>query len=151
MQAAANAKTLRVGVFGLDTSHAVAFIRALNGADQPHLTARASAAGARVVAATHRRDSTGAATSVETALRACKEHGVQIVPTVGALVAAGVDAVFVDILSDGSSRLESILAVLRAGKPVFIDKPIAASLVEVAAIYAAASSLGTPIFGASSL
>ncbi len=44
-----------------------------------------------------------------------------------------------------------MLPVLKAGKPVFIDKPVAASLTEAVAIYEAARHNKTPVFSSSSL
>ncbi len=52
---------------------------------------------------------------------------------------------------DGRVHLEQVLPVLRAGKPVFVDKPLAASLVDAVAIVDTAKRLGVPLFSSSPL
>jgi hypothetical protein len=68
---------------------------------------------------------------------------------VEALVAK-VDAVLLES-NDGRVHLEQLQPVLKARKPVFIDKPIAASLVDALKIFDAAAKAGVPVFSASSL
>ena len=75
--------------------------------------------------------------------------GVEVVGSVDALVDR-VDAVLLET-NDGRLHLEQALRVFAARKPVFIDKPIAASLTDVIAIFAAAEHYGAPVFSASSL
>ena len=53
--------------------------------------------------------------------------------------------------NDGRPHLEQALQVLKAGKPMFIDKPVAASLSDAIAIYDAAKNYKVPIFSSSSL
>jgi predicted dehydrogenase len=53
--------------------------------------------------------------------------------------------------NDGRPHLEQALPVLKAGKPVFIDKPIAGSLSDALAIFDASEKYGTPVFSSSSL
>src|SRR5690606_1547364 len=53
--------------------------------------------------------------------------------------------------NDGRLHLEQALQVIKAGKPLFIDKPIAASLKDAAAIFAAAKQANVPVFSSSSL
>jgi predicted dehydrogenase len=53
--------------------------------------------------------------------------------------------------NDGRPHAEQALPVLKAGKPVFIDKPIAGSLVDVVRIFEAAEHFKTPVFTSSSL
>ncbi|MGI8634671.1 MAG: Gfo/Idh/MocA family protein, partial [Segetibacter sp.] len=48
-------------------------------------------------------------------------------------------------------HLEQAMKVIKAGKPLFVDKPVAASLQDVRAIYAAAKQNNVPIFSSSSL
>lgn len=55
-----------------------------------------------------------------------------------------VDCVFLET-RDGRPRLEQAAEVLRAGKPLFMDKPVAGNLADVLAIYAFAEGLGVPI------
>jgi len=53
--------------------------------------------------------------------------------------------------NDGRPHLEQLRPCLAAKKPVFIDKPVAASLKEAIAIYDEAKKAGVPIFCSSSL
>ena len=48
-------------------------------------------------------------------------------------------------------RLEQAMEILRRRKPMFMDKPIAASLAEVLAIYTVADAHRVPVFSSSSL
>jgi predicted dehydrogenase len=78
-----------------------------------------------------------------------KANGVEIVDSIEELVKK-VDVVFLET-NDGRPHLEQVLPVLKAGKPVFIDKPIAASLSDAVAIFEAARKYKTPVFSSSSL
>ena len=53
--------------------------------------------------------------------------------------------------NDGRRHLEQALPVFKAGKPIFIDKPIAASLSDVLSIVEASRQYQVPMFSASSL
>ena len=53
--------------------------------------------------------------------------------------------------NDGRPHLEQVIPVLRAGKRVFVDKPIAGSLADAVAIHRLAAQRGVPLFSASSL
>src|SRR5690606_16796525 len=53
--------------------------------------------------------------------------------------------------NDGRLHLEQALPVIAAGKPLFIDKPLAASLADAVAIMDAAERAGVPIFSSSTL
>ena len=52
---------------------------------------------------------------------------------------------------DGRPHLEQVRPVLKAGKPVFIDKPVAGSLADAIQIYDLAQEMKVPVFSASSL
>ena len=75
--------------------------------------------------------------------------GVEIVETIEAMLPK-VDAVML-LSIDGRPHLAQVKPVLAARKPVFIDKPVAASLSDVMRIYDLARSSGTPCFSSSSL
>jgi hypothetical protein len=137
---------LKVGIIGLDTSHAVAFTKILNDAK-----ATEDVANCRIVAA-YPKGSPDIPSSVERVPGYTKEVealGVEIVDSIDALIER-VDCVLLET-NDGRPHLEQILPVLRAKKPCFIDKPVAGSLADAVAIYAAAEKEGTPIFTSSSL
>lgn len=69
--------------------------------------------------------------------------GAEIVPSIEALLEK-VDVVFLET-NDGRPHLEQVLPVLKAKKPVFFDKPIAASLVDAAKIVQVAEEAGVHV------
>lgn len=136
----------RVGIIGLDTSHSVAFARAMNDKG-----ASSALRGYRVVAA-YPHGSKDIESSVSRIPRYTKEVlelGVEITGSVDQLLDK-VDVVLLET-NDGRLHLQQALAVFRAGKTVFIDKPIAASLADALAIFEAAEKYRVPVFSASSL
>ncbi len=77
------------------------------------------------------------------------ELGVEIVDSIEELLKK-VDVVMI-LSIDGRKHLEQVRPVFEAGKPVFIDKPIAASLAEAMEIFRLAEKHNTPCFSSSSL
>jgi predicted dehydrogenase len=75
--------------------------------------------------------------------------GVEIVNSIKALLPK-VDVVLLET-NDGRRHLEQAIPVLKAGKRMFIDKPVAASLSDAMAIFDTAKYYKVPIFSASSL
>ncbi len=139
-------RTLRVGIIGLDTSHAIAFSRILNDAKAPP-----ELANCRVVAAYPKGspDIESSTKRVPGYIKQVKELGVEIVDSIPALLKR-VDVILLET-NDGRPHLEQVLPVLRAGKPVFIDKPLAGSLADAVAIFQAAAKYKVPLFSSSSL
>ncbi|MEX0676805.1 MAG: Gfo/Idh/MocA family oxidoreductase [Pirellulales bacterium] len=139
-------KILRAGIIGLDTSHAPAFAELLNGPE-----ATGDLAGVKVVAAYPggSSDIPASADRVEEFTRKLAGMGIEIAPSIDALLAK-VDVVLLESV-DGRPHLAQATAVLRAGKPVFIDKPLAGSLADAVAIFDLAKQLGVPCFSSSSL
>ncbi len=138
--------TIRIGIIGLDTSHAGAFTQEFN-AETP----RSALAGMRVVAA-YPKGSADIASSVNRVpeyTQAIQKMGVTIVDSIDQLVSQ-VDAVLLES-NDGRPHLEQALPVLQAHKRMFIDKPVAGSLTDAVAIYLAAEHFQTPVFTSSSL
>lgn len=136
----------RVGIIGLDTSHSVAFTKTLNASD-----AAAAYKGYKIVSA-YPKGSNDIITSVERIpgyTEEVKKMGVEIVPSIADLLKK-VDVVLLET-NDGRLHLEQALQVLKARKPMFIDKPIAASLADAKAIFEAAKKYKTPVFSSSSL
>src|SRR6201999_861257 len=78
-----------------------------------------------------------------------EEFGLRIVDSIPELCQA-VDAVLLESV-DGRPHLEQVRPVLEAGKPVFIDKPIAASLADTLEIFDLAKKYKVPCFSSSSL
>jgi hypothetical protein len=143
-------KETRVGIIGLDTSHAIAFTATLNnGPKKPEDAPKV--AGFRVVAAYPQgsRDIESSTKRVPEYTEKVKAMGVEIVDSIDALLSR-VDAVLLES-NDGKVHLEQILPVLKARKPVFVDKPIAASLADAVRIFEAAKAAGVPLMSASSL
>ncbi|MFO0815370.1 MAG: Gfo/Idh/MocA family oxidoreductase [Gemmatales bacterium] len=140
-------KLIRVGIIGCDTSHAPAFTKILN---NPKNTG--DLAGLKVVAAfpggsPDLPDSINRVPTYVATLQ--KDYQVEIVADIPTLLSK-VDAVLLESV-DGRPHWEQVQPVLRARKPVFIDKPIAASLVDALRIVALAKETGTPCFSSSAL
>ena len=75
--------------------------------------------------------------------------GVEIVDSIDALLPK-VDAILLES-NDGKVHLEQLRPLLRTKKPVFIDKPLAASLSDCIRILDEAAASGTPVFTSSAL
>ena len=136
----------RVGIIGLDTSHSVAFTKALN-ADTPAEEFK----GYKVVAAYPKgsNDIESSTKRIPGYTEEVKKLGVEIVNSIDELLKK-VDFVLLET-NDGRPHLQQALLVLKAGKPMFIDKPVAASLSDAIAIYDAAKKYKVPVFSSSSL
>jgi predicted dehydrogenase len=136
----------RVGIIGLDTSHSTAFVEALN-ADGPDPDYN----GYKIVAAYPwgSRDIRSSTERIPSYTEEVKKRGVEIMESI-AILLDKVDVVLLET-NDGRPHLEQALTVMRAGKPLFIDKPVAGTLAETVAIYEAARKYKVPVFSASSL
>lgn len=143
---AAAPKPLRAGIIGLDTSHAIAFTKTLN-AEKPN----PAVAGCRMVAVYPQGspDIKSSVSRVPQYLDEIKKLNVEVVDSIDELLKR-VDVVFLET-NDGRPHYEQLLPVLQAGKPCFIDKPIAASLTDAVAIFEAARKYKVPVFSSSSL
>jgi predicted dehydrogenase len=133
---------LRIGIVGTDTSHVTAFAKTLN----------VPGSGARIVAAYKggSPDVESSRTRVDKfAEELQSKYGVEMVPDIPSLVAK-VDAVLLESV-DGRVHLQQAKQVIAGKKPVFIDKPLAASLDDARAIAKAAKEAGVPWFSSSSL
>lgn len=139
------AEPLRVGMIGLDTSHSLAFTRVMNEEqpDRPH--------PCRVIAAFPHgsADIESSVSRIPKYTAEMQEMGIRIVDTIPALLEIS-DAILLET-NDGRPHLEQVAPVLKAGKPCFIDKPIAGSLADCLAIFLLARHYGTPVFSSSSL
>jgi len=147
---AQEAKPLRAGIIGLDTSHVLAFTQTLNkGPKKPEDADKV--AGVKVVAAYPQgsKDIESSTKRVPEYTEKCKALGVEIVDTIEEMLKR-VDVVFLES-NDGRVHLEQLKPVLAAKKPVFIDKPIAGNLADTIRILDAAKKAGVPLFCSSSL
>lgn len=136
----------RVGIIGLDTSHCVAFTKALNNPSMEQ-----DFYGYKVVAAYPygSKDIESSVSRIPGYSNEVKKYGVEIVGSIGDLLGK-VDAVLLET-NDGRLHLEQALPVFKAGKRMFIDKPIAASLSDAMAIFEASKQYNVPVFSSSSL
>src|SRR5580704_4903956 len=134
------AKPLRAGIIGLDTSHVVAFTKLLNAP-----TPKPELAGVRVVAA-YPGGSPDIPSSRDRVAGFTRElrdkFGVTIVGSIDELLAS-VDVVLLESV-DGRPHLEQARPILRARKPVFIDKPVAGSLADAVQIFELAREERSP-------
>ena len=147
LAAAQSTQPIRVGIIGLDTSHVIAFTKVLNDPTNPdHIP------GARVVAAFKggSPDVESSRTRIEGFTAELRDKWkVEIVPDIPTLCRK-VDAVLLESV-DGRPHLEQVKPVLAAKKPVFIDKPLAASYRDAKEIARLAREAGVPWFSSSSL
>ncbi|MCC6286267.1 MAG: Gfo/Idh/MocA family oxidoreductase [Chitinophagaceae bacterium] len=136
----------RIGIIGLDTSHSIAFTEALNAA-----TPNAIFEGYKIVAAYPwgSRDIKSSTERIPSYTEQVKKMGVEIVDSIAALLQK-VDVVMLET-NDGRPHLQQALEVMKSGKRLFIDKPVAASLKEVLTVYEAAQHFKVPVFSSSSL
>lgn len=143
---AEDANQIRIGMIGLDTSHCIAFTKILNDEN-----AAPEVANCKVVAVYPKGspDIESSVIRVPEYTKQIQELGVEIVNSIEEL-AERVDAVLLET-NDGRPHLQQIRPVLKAGKPVFIDKPIAGSLKDAVSIFKEAKAAGVPIFSSSSL
>jgi len=145
-RAADQSKPIKVGIIGLDTSHVVAFTQAMNDKN-----AEGDLAAVEVVAAFPggSPDIPSSRDRVEGYTKQLREMGVKIVDSIDELLPK-VDAVLLESL-DGRPHLEQARPVIKAGKPLFVDKPAAGTLADAVAIYRLAREHNVPCFSSSSL
>jgi hypothetical protein len=139
------APPLRAGIVGCDTSHAIAFTKLIN---DPQATG--SLAKVEVVAAFPggSPDLPSSADRVEGYVDELRGMGVEIVDSIPEL-AQKCDVILLESV-DGRPHLQQFKQ-LAVGKPVFIDKPAAANLADVIAIFRLAEQTKTPCFSSSGL
>ncbi|MBE0545736.1 MAG: Gfo/Idh/MocA family oxidoreductase [Verrucomicrobia bacterium] len=138
---------LRIGIIGCDTSHVIAFTETLNNPQ-----AKGHVPGGKVVAAFRggSADIPDSANRVEEYSKKLKEqYGVTFYDTIEEMC-EHVDVVLLESI-DGRPHLEQVRPVIKARKPVFIDKPMAGSLRDVIEIFALAKKARVPVFSSSSL
>ena len=143
------AAQLKLGYIGTDTSHVIAFTKAFNDPANPeHIP------GGRIVAAFKggSPDIESSASRVEGyAAQLVKDWKVEVVSDIATLVSK-VDAILLESV-DGRQHLKQFQEIVKTGakKPVFIDKPLAATLEDAREIARLAKQAGIPWFSASSL
>ncbi len=137
----------RIGIIGLDTSHAPEFIKYLNGGEaekseyKEFKIVAAYPYGSHTIKSSYSR--------IPGYTDEAKKYGVEIVSSIAELLKK-VDFVMLET-NDGNMHLEQAAEVFKSGKPVFIDKPVAATLSDAIAIFMLADKYGVPMFSSSSL
>jgi hypothetical protein len=142
----ASAAPLRAGMIGLDTSHVVAFANLLRGPE-----AVGDLADLKIVAAYPggSPDNPNSWNRVKGYTAELRKMDVEIVNSIDELLKR-VDVVMLESV-DGRPHLAQARPVIAAGKPLFIDKPMAASLADAMEIFRLAKEKHVPCFSASSL
>ena len=137
---------VKIGIIGLDTSHATAFSKLLNADDK-----KAEYKDFRIVAAYPYGSKTikSSVDRIPQYTEEVKKYGVEIVNSIAELLTK-VDCVMLET-NDGNVHLEQAAEVFKAGKIVFIDKPIGANLAQAIAIFELANKYNVPIFTSSAL
>lgn len=134
---------IKLGIIGLDTSHVTAFTRYLN---HP-----GNNTGCQVIAA-YPGGSPDMASSINRVPKFTEtlrdEYKVEIVDSVEKLCSM-VDGILLESL-DGRVHLEQAKIVIDAGKPFFVDKPVAHDLKTTIEIFELAKSKGVPCWSSSS-
>jgi predicted dehydrogenase len=136
---------LKAGIIGLD-AHARPWTRIFNNPDAEgelaEMTVTAGYPGGSP-------DIPQSMQLLEKSVGPVRESGVEIVDSIDALLEK-VDVVMI-LSIDGRKHLEQAKPVFAAGKPVFIDKPVAGSLAEAMEIYRLAEKHNVPCFSSSAL
>ncbi|MFA5245160.1 MAG: Gfo/Idh/MocA family oxidoreductase [Pedobacter sp.] len=147
-------KVIRIGIIGLDTSQVTMIISHINNIPGPGYDVvqpiwDSSFEGFKVTAAYPygSRNIESSIKQIPTYVGKMKENGVELVDSIQALLSK-VDAVML-MTFDGHPRLQQAMEVIQAGKPLFINKPFAASLKDVIKIMDAAKKYSCPIFSSS--
>lgn len=146
-EAGAQESVVRLGIVGLDTSHSTAFAKLLNEKDTgdryvekyevvtayPYGTTNIESASSRIPKFTEE----------------IQKYGVKVASSIEEVIAES-DCIFIET-NDGHLHLEQAIPVFRSRKPVYIDKPIGATLGEALAIFAMAEKYGTSTFSSSAI
>ena len=146
VRAAEPAKKIRAGIIGVDTSHAVEFTKLLQ---NPQATGEMAE---MTIVAAYPGGSPDLPSSwdrVKPNSDTLRGMGVEIVDSIDELLKR-VDVVLLESV-DGRPHLAQARPVIAAGKPLFIDKPMAASLADAMQIFRLAKDKNVPCFSASSL
>src|SRR6058998_959853 len=142
---AADPAPLKAGMIGLDTSHVPAFAKIFNNSK-----ATGDLAGIKVVVGYPGGTEIPASRDrVKGFTEPLRGMGIEIVDSIPKLLQK-VDVVLLESV-DGRIHLQEAIPVIQAGKPLFIDKPVAGSLADAIAIYELAKKHDVPCFSSSSV
>jgi len=136
-------KIIRLGMIGLDTSHVIAFTNYINNPKNK--------TGCRVVAGYPggSPDFPASANRVEKFTQQLKEkYDLEIVDSIEELCQK-VDGIMLESV-DGRPHLEQAKIAIAAGKPLWVDKPVADDLADVIALFRLAKEHNVPCWSSSS-
>jgi len=139
----AEEKVMRLGMIGLDTSHVIAFTNIINDPKNNY--------GCKVVVGYPggSPDMPASADRVEKFTKQLRDQfGLEIVDSIDELCRK-VDGVLLESV-DGRPHLRQARPVIKAKKPLFIDKPVAANLADVIEIFLLAEQNNVPCWSSSS-
>jgi hypothetical protein len=142
-----DAADIKIGMVGLDTGHVIAFTKILHDRSAKDHVPGARVVGAYPAASSDIESSWSKVDGYTGKLR--QDFGVTIHDSMDELFKQ-VDAVMIESV-DGRPHLAQARAAILAGKPVYIEKPIAASLKEAREIFALAREHRVPVFSSSAL
>lgn len=138
-------KNFNIGIIGLDTSHSPAFAKYINDPDKESMQGMwvraAYPLGSKRIESSAKR--------IPEYTEQFKSMGIKIENNLDALIEQS-DGILLET-NDGTMHLDQALKVIKAGKPLFIDKPVAAGLADVVEIYETAKKENVPVFSSSSL
>jgi GFO/IDH/MocA oxidoreductase family protein len=135
-------RDLRAGIIGTDTSHVPAFTAMFDAHPEWRIRVVAAFKGGSPDLPISVSRVNGFAQTIH------DKYGVELVDSIDMLLSR-VDVVLIESV-DGRRHLAEVMPVLKAGKRVFVDKPLAASVGDARRILETARQDGTPIFSASS-
>lgn len=138
------AQVIKIGIIGLDTSHSTAFTRLINSHEIGNGEFEVVAAypyGSRTIESAYSR--------IPKYTEEVKGYGVTVVSSIPELLDM-VDCVFLET-NDGHMHLEQAAEVFKAGKKIYIDKPVGATLAQAIAIYNLAEKYGITTFSSSAV
>lgn len=145
--AAAQEDAVRLGIIGLDTSHSTAFAKLLNEKDSGDHYVEKYEVVIAYPFGTSNIEST--ASRIPKYTEEIQKYGVRIAGSIEEVIDES-DCIFLET-NDGHLHLEQALPVFMSGKPVYIDKPIGATLGEAIAIFTLAEKCGVTTFSSSAI
>ncbi|MEH7388078.1 Gfo/Idh/MocA family oxidoreductase [Bacillus sp. JJ1521] len=137
---------VKIGMIGLDTSHATAFTKLLNDSSHPFYIG-----GGKVVMAcpVGSPDLELSYSRIGPITKEVEQYGVQIVDTMED-VAENCDAILVESV-DGRVHLDQVSKICQFNKPIFVDKPFCLNTAEAKKMMELAERYQTPIMSSSAL
>lgn len=137
---------IKVAVVGLDTSHSMEFIRRMQAPDCP---ADQKVQGLKAISCMRFETPFQDCAGLDARQRELEGWGVKVSESFEETV-EGADAIMVEI-NDPAFHVEYFTKCAELGKPIFLDKPLAATLAEGKQIARLAAQKNTRVFSASSL